>query len=1295
MPITQEQWDAAFNQASGQAVPTPPETDPQGQQPDGQQQPGRTLDKQAVARQSDEEANGKQPTSLGDYAWDGAVGVAAGAESFGKSIGRLANDLAGTVGLKFADDSTFDNVIKTKTWAGALTSGITQFGLAFVPALGIAGRVGEAVGVTSKLATSLSAGALADFAGFSEKQGRLSDLLNQVPALKDSALTFLASKPDDNWAEARLKTAVEGLGLGAAAHVLFAGLVGMKGMMAAKNAGDAAGFAKASAETSTKVVKAMQVAGDAAGTGRATGAAGVAAEATSTPPLRNGVPDGLADKILEHIRSNPDKPFEVALDDAVQTHVNYGRLVTSDDVKGLQTLAQNVADKYITGLTESPMKLAAVKETADELAETFGQNPKLLWSAVAADEKSIDGVATRLVSYRIMRNTVGQALVNAAQRYALGATDTAAEAASPAVAETAAPAAAEAAVPSVAKLPRELSGAKPRYNYGQNGFGLQFQSDVDKALFITAQANKSARDEAYRGFLRQAGFTDAEIAESGAKVKAAIKDQAKGAIGGDSDTLVVNDSGAKPQNPAPSSPATADASQSPGPSASSDGLGRIGELAKAYMDLHKSVQVIQTEGARIPSFGRVLADTAGGFDPEKLAKLVGRTMQGGNGPLARQQLVRTIIASNGDPKSLVTLFNGLADNFGKRVLNPIVEYHTNSVLSGLTTQATKFLSDLTNAVVLPTERLLGGAWMRNRAVMESGGRMYTNIITSLLDWTHLSEAASRISDQQGSSMGRAFHAFVSGQPILDHLSDFQPQHAISAGNLGLSQGSWLGSAVNMIGKAVNLPQRMLMTMDEFWKQVNFRAYVRDEGIRLAQGQGLQGDEFASFLNNHIDKAFGPNGQSLNDAALSYAKMATFQNDLLPNTMGEWLQEGVNKHPALRLIMPFVKTPTNIFRRAWQMTPGLNLLQSEFRNMAMSADPIERATAYGRASLGGMLWTLAIGMAQTGKLTGGGPSNAKERAALQDSGWQPYSIVTKDEQGNKTYVSLKKLEPFADMLGLAADWKEAAGQMSDEDGDKTATAMLYAMAHSLSSKSYYSGLTEALNAMSQPDQKLQGFINNFAGSFVPAALAKANGDPYMRDAKTMMDAMRRRIPGLSDSLPPVRNILGEPVRVPGGYLPFGGDDTNAARMLSPFAESKQLPDDVHQELARLQYGFSKAPRQLQGFDLTGFHNAEGQDAYDRHQELTGQVKIGGQTMADALSRLVKSQRYQAMELPTQHGDDSNERVMAVRRLIADYRGRALQQVQQEYPQIGRAMQAYRQQSKGAATPSPVMQALGQQ
>ena len=79
------------------------------------------------------------------------------------------------------------------------------------------------------------------------------------------------------------------------------------------------------------------------------------------------------------------------------------------------------------------------------------------------------------------------------------------------------------------RLPRDLTNAKPRYGYGKKLFQPEFASDVDKALFITAQTNKSKRDADYRAWLNARGYSDADIARLGPQVRDAIKAQAKAA----------------------------------------------------------------------------------------------------------------------------------------------------------------------------------------------------------------------------------------------------------------------------------------------------------------------------------------------------------------------------------------------------------------------------------------------------------------------------------------------------------------------------------------------------------------------------------------------------------------------------------------------------------------------------------------------------------------------------------------------------------------------------------------------
>lgn len=103
------------------------------------------------------------------------------------------------------------------------------------------------------------------------------------------------------------------------------------------------------------------------------------------------------------------------------------------------------------------------------------------------------------------------------------------------------------------QLPRDLQGAKPRYNIGSTSYEPQFESDIDKALFIVAQDKKSKRDDAYMAFLRGhlPDLSDTQIRVFGKSLRGEIKKlaQAQG-DGGALDIPVLSDriiSGATPK----------------------------------------------------------------------------------------------------------------------------------------------------------------------------------------------------------------------------------------------------------------------------------------------------------------------------------------------------------------------------------------------------------------------------------------------------------------------------------------------------------------------------------------------------------------------------------------------------------------------------------------------------------------------------------------------------------------------------------------------------------------------------
>lgn len=82
------------------------------------------------------------------------------------------------------------------------------------------------------------------------------------------------------------------------------------------------------------------------------------------------------------------------------------------------------------------------------------------------------------------------------------------------------------------KLPRDLAGARPRFGYGDKNVELTFESDLDKAAYVTSQSNKNKRHDDYVAWVRNTfGIGEAELMAHGKDVRAAAKRAAMTATG--------------------------------------------------------------------------------------------------------------------------------------------------------------------------------------------------------------------------------------------------------------------------------------------------------------------------------------------------------------------------------------------------------------------------------------------------------------------------------------------------------------------------------------------------------------------------------------------------------------------------------------------------------------------------------------------------------------------------------------------------------------------------------------------
>ena len=134
-------------------------------------------------------------------------GIGSGVEGFARSIVGLADVVAFDA---LPDSWSEDRLIgRPEGVVGSLASGIVQFGLGFVPGVGLAGMAGKGLaaarllkqGSTAmKVTEGFIAGGVADFVSFDGQEKRLSNLLTQSdnPLLNNTITQFLAAPDDDD-----------------------------------------------------------------------------------------------------------------------------------------------------------------------------------------------------------------------------------------------------------------------------------------------------------------------------------------------------------------------------------------------------------------------------------------------------------------------------------------------------------------------------------------------------------------------------------------------------------------------------------------------------------------------------------------------------------------------------------------------------------------------------------------------------------------------------------------------------------------------------------------------------------------------------------------------------------------------------------------------------------------------------------------------------------------------------------------------------------------------------------------
>lgn len=635
------------------------------------------------------------------------------------------------------------------------------------------------------------------------------------------------------------------------------------------------------------------------------------------------------------------------------------------------------------------------------------------------------------------------------------------------------------------------------------------------------------------------------------------------------------------------------------------------------------------------------------------------------------------------------------------------EIWINSILSGPKTHLVNTISNSAVFAHALTERAVAGR--------------LGNII-SPVDGVRIGEATAMMQGLRQSyrdAFRLAAKAWKTGQSGFGMQQIDAPRmNTISAEGFQVSSNSAMGKALDAVGSVVNIPGRALGAADEFFKTINYRAELWAQAFRRASEEVDRGILSSSKLKDRMAEIIMDPPDDIATAARDLAKYNTFTNDPGQFSRAVMKIRSIVDHksteafgmPSASFVVPFLNTPANIFSYTFERTPIAPIMGRFKADLAAGGARANMAMA--KLGLGSMMMTVAYDMAMDGEITGSGPTGQKnwsKRAHMRSGGWQPYSVrvkVGEDADGTPQYrwFAYNRLDPLGSIVGLSADLAEYARNHNDGVDIEVLEAFaagIFATAENLTSKAYLSGFADFVEAMQDYQYKSEYFMNRLLSSFVPTGVKEVAQfmDPRAKQTTNLVDAIKSRLPGMSDEVPGRLNYWGDPIEFSSGL----GSTYDALSPIYSSSNAKATPID--REFFRINY-FPRHPGYLRvdGRNVTLRNMPE---ARNRMVELTAATpaerlvrdnlddlvtakggkavmrklqEMGNRTLKEALNDLIQGKlgRY---SLEYQAAADS-EKWREVSQIITLYRKASTMQVLREFPRISEVRAAIPERAETA-------------
>jgi hypothetical protein len=520
--------------------------------------------------------------------------------------------------------------------------------------------------------------------------------------------------------------------------------------------------------------------------------------------------------------------------------------------------------------------------------------------------------------------------------------------------------------------------------------------------------------------------------------------------------------------------------------------------------------------------------------------------------------------------------------------------------------------------------------------------------------------ADLLSDLYGTTRGILDGTLVSGALArAAERAKEEPGFGLESSPLGTIPNVRLANGMVVpTGDIARLPSRGVAALHSFFKATNYSMNMARLAVRQASEEGLSGQAFDArvaelrqsptpAMFDAYDKAQRSGGTvapEIEAAVLrSRAAAAEAMDTTLMGPGSEFtraLSNLTNKRifglPILKFIDPFVKIGANVINQAIVERTPLGILAPEIRaDLSGKNGNVAQDTAMAKMLVGTALSVGFGALAARGVISGSGPSDPNRAAMWRLAGNQPYSVRIGD-----TWYSMSHLGPLGMMLGVAADMYDVAHMASEGNMLQAGATLQHAITQNILDESFMRGPSDLIEAVDNPGRYGQAYIRNLASSFMPfsslsSQLARMS-DPYSREARSVMDAIKAKTPGMSETLLPRRNIWGEPMP---NYGALGG-------MTSVYMQPVSR-DPVNLALWNLGINVGQPDRSVRGVRLSD-------QQYDYYQMTAGRMAHS------RLETIVTSPDWQTWSPEAQHN--------VVQEVVSQSRETARGAIMGRWPQI---------------------------